>query len=149
MANNSLHGNILIVDDEASIRTLLKEHLSKQGLTIYTAENGAKALEQLEEHKIDVIISDIIMPEIDGVELVKRVRIEYPITRIIMMTGFVSIDNLLICVQNQVDTVIFKPFKNLDEFTISIEKSLKHLKHWQQKLNEYETFFGNGHNLND
>ena len=144
MTDISTKGNILIVDDETSIRALLKEHFTKQGYTIHTAENGLKALEQLEENKIDIIISDIIMPEMDGVELVKRVRIEYPITRIIMMTGFVSIDNLLICVQNQVDTVIFKPFKNLDEFTASVEKSLKHLRHWQQKLNEYESFFGNG-----
>lgn len=149
MTENSIQGNILIVDDETSIRTLLTEHLKKQGHQIYTAENGLKALQLLEEHKIDVIISDIIMPELDGVELVKRVRVEYPITRIIMMTGFVSIDNLLICVQNQVDTVIFKPFRKLDEFTTAVEKSLKHLKHWQHKLNEYETFFGNGPGIND
>jgi len=89
------------------------------------------------------------MPELDGVELVKRVRVEYPITRIIMMTGFVSIENLLVCVQNQVDTVIFKPFKNLDEFTSSVEKSLENLRHWQHKLNEYESFFGNGPVNND
>ena len=144
MAENSKPGSILIVDDETSIQTLLKEHFSKEGHTIYLAGNGQEALELLEEHKIDIIISDIIMPKMDGVELVKRVRIEHPITRIIMMTGFVSIDNLLVCVQNQVDTVIFKPFKNLNEFTDAVEKSLEHLRHWQYKLNEYESFFGNG-----
>ena len=144
MAEDSKPGSILIVDDETSIQTLLKEHFSKEGHTIYLAGNGQEALELLEEHKIDIIISDIIMPKMDGVELVKRVRIEHPITRIIMMTGFVSIDNLLVCVQNQVDTVIFKPFKNLNEFTDAVEKSLEHLRHWQHKLNEYESFFGNG-----
>ena len=149
MTENSKPGNILIVDDETSIQALLKEHFSKQGHQIYTAGNGHEALTLLEEQKIDIIISDIIMPEMDGVELVKRVRIEYPITRIIMMTGFVSIDNLLVCVQNQVDTVIFKPFKNLDEFTGAVNKSLEHLRHWQYKLNEYESFFGNRPSIND
>ena len=147
--NDQVKGKILIVDDETSIRTLLTEHLEKLNYKVYTAENGAAALQVLEEVKVDIIISDIIMPEMDGVELVKRVRIEHPIIRIIMMTGFVSIENLLICVQNQVDTVIFKPFKSLDEFTTSVEKSLKHLKHWQNKLNEYDSFFGNRKNIND
>ena len=147
--NNPSKGTLLIVDDETSIRSLLKEHFSKLNYDIITAENGEDALSKLEENKVDLIISDILMPQMDGVELVKRVRIEYPIIRIIMMTGYVSIENLLICVQNQVDTVIFKPFKNLDEFTVSVEDSLKHLKHWQDKLKEYETFFGNGSVLDD
>lgn len=147
--NNLSKGTILIVDDETSIRSLLNEHFSKLEYHIITAENGEDALRKLEEHKVDIIISDIIMPVMDGVELVKRVRIEHPIIRIIMMTGYVSIENLLICVQNQVDTVIFKPFKSLDEFTVSVEKSLKHQKHWQDKLKEYETFFGNGFSLDD
>ena len=147
--DNISKGTLLIVDDETSIRSLLKEHLSKLNFDILTAENGEDALRKLEEHKVDIIISDIIMPCMDGVELVKRVRIEHPIVRIIMMTGYVNIENLLICVQNQVDTVIFKPFNSLDEFTVSVEKSLKHLKHWQDKLKEYETFFGSGPAVND
>lgn len=147
--DNISKGTLLIVDDETSIRSLLKEHLSKLNFDILTAENGEDALRKLEEHKVDIIISDIIMPCMDGVELVKRVRIEHPIVRIIMMTGYVNIENLLICVQNQVDTVIFKPFNSLDEFTISVEKSLEHLKHWQDKLKEYETFFGSGFSVDD
>ena len=147
--NNNSKGTILVVDDETSIQSLLNEHFTKLGYTVITAENGAIALRKLEESKVDIIVSDIIMPVMDGVELVKRVRIEHPIIRIIMMTGYVSIENLLICVQNQVDTVIFKPFKSLDEFTVSVEKSIKHQKHWQSKLKEYETFFGNGSLIND
>lgn len=145
----SKKGTILIVDDESSIRALLSDHFEKLNFEVYTAENGCKALEVLEEVKVGVIISDIIMPEMDGVELVKRVRIEHPMIRIIMMTGYVSIENLLICVQNQADTVIFKPFNNLDEFTKAVDESLRHLKHWQHKLNEYESFFGNRIDLND
>lgn len=147
--SNPKRGTILVVDDESSIRTLLSDHFKKLNFEVYTAENGSKALQVLEEVKVGVIISDIIMPEMDGVELVKRVRIEHPIIRIIMMTGYVSIENLLICVQNQVDTVIFKPFNKLDEFTKAVEESLKHLNHWQHKLNEYESFFGNRIDIND
>lgn len=146
---NNTKGTILVVDDETSIRSLLKEHFTKQEYDVITAENGEVALRKLEEFKVDIIVSDIIMPVMDGVELVKRVRIEHPIIRIIMMTGYVSIENLLICVQNQVDTVIFKPFKSLEEFTVSVEKSIKHQKHWQNKLKEYETFFGDGSLVND
>ncbi len=139
---NTTKGTILIVDDESSIRTLLSNHCKKLNFTVYTAENGEKAIQVLEETKVSIIISDIVMPNVDGVELIKKVRSEYPMVRVIMMTGYVNLQNLLICVQSQVDTVIFKPFNNLDEFTEAIENSLKNLIHWQNKLNEYEAIFG-------
>jgi CheY-like chemotaxis protein len=135
-------GSILIVDDESQIRALLAYHFNKLNYNVHEASNGVEALKVLEGHKFDVIISDIIMPEMDGVELVRRVRIEHPMTRIIMMTGYVKIENLLICVQNQADTVIFKPFKDLSEFTNEVEKSITQLKHWRNKLAEFENFFG-------
>jgi DNA-binding NtrC family response regulator len=136
------NGSILIVDDEEAIRSLLKYSFEKDGYEVHLAGNGLEALNVLEEVKIDVAISDIVMPEIDGVELVKRMRAEFPMTRIIMMTGYVNIENLLICVQNQVDTVIFKPFESLDEMKAAVIDSINHINHWQSKLQEFESFFG-------
>ncbi len=135
-------GRILIVDDEEAIRSLLRYSFEKDGYEVHEAINGVDALNVLEEFKIDVAISDIVMPEMDGVELVKRMRAEFPMTRIVMMTGYVNIENLLICVQNQVDTVIFKPFENLDEIKGAVINSIHHLNHWQNKLQEFENFFG-------
>ena len=135
-------GTILIVDDEESVRSLIKYGLTNDGYDVLEAVNGKEALEVLQDNKIDVVISDIIMPVMDGVELVKRIRIEFPMTRIIMMTGYVNIENLLICVQNQVDTVIFKPFKDMSEMMGAVEHSFEHLQHWQSKLKEFESTFG-------
>ncbi|MDX1651274.1 MAG: response regulator transcription factor [Brumimicrobium sp.] len=66
--------NILIVDDEEEIRELLSYNLEKEGFKVLTAENGLKALEILEEHTVDLILLDVMMPEMDGIEVCHHIR---------------------------------------------------------------------------
>lgn len=139
---SSKPATLLIVDDEEGIRDLMRRHFAFQGYSVLTASDGEEALMILAEHKVDVVISDIMMPNMDGTELIQRIRAEYPIMRVIMMTGYVSMSNLLICLQNQADTVIFKPFKNLDDIDEAVKKALLHLDHWKRKLLEMQGLKG-------
>jgi CheY-like chemotaxis protein len=139
---NPKSATLLIVDDEEGIRDLMRRHFSFQGYQVLTASDGDEALMILSEKKVDVVISDIMMPNMDGTELIQRIRAEYPIMRVIMMTGYVSMSNLLICLQNQADTVIFKPFKNLDEIDEAVARALVHLDHWKRKLLELQGLKG-------
>jgi len=139
---SSKSATLLIVDDEEGIRDLMRRHFTFQGYSVLTAADGEEALMILAEQKVDVVISDIMMPNMDGTELIQRIRAEYPIMRVIMMTGYVSMSNLLICLQNQADTVIFKPFKNLDEIDEAVKKALVHLDHWKRKLLELQGLKG-------
>jgi DNA-binding NtrC family response regulator len=131
-------GRILIVDDEENISDLLKRHFTFLGHEISTACNGTEAKEMLSESVYDLIISDIVMPEMNGVELLQHVREEYPMIRVIMMTGYVTLTNLLSCMANQADTVVFKPFEDLEEMEIAVNTSLKNIHNWKNKLKQLQ-----------
>lgn len=79
---------ILIVDDEAGLINLTSEILSKKGYQVICAESGKQALDMLENESIDLLLSDIIMPEMDGYELAAIVQKKYPSTKIQLASGF-------------------------------------------------------------
>lgn len=66
--------HILIIDDEEEIRELLEYNLKKEGFEVSTAENGLKGLKKLEENDIDLILLDVMMPEVDGIEVCHQIR---------------------------------------------------------------------------
>lgn len=91
---------ILIVDDEAELRDAIVFDFKRKGFTVYSAENGIKAIEILKNHKIDLVISDIRMPECDGLALLERIRstTDGKPPSLIFITGFtdVTVDECLV-----------------------------------------------------
>jgi len=128
--------SILIVDDEATIRSSLSRHYRLKGYEVDAAENGRAALQNLSRAPRQVVISDIMMPEMDGIELLRRIRREYPMTRVIIITGYVTLENALACLRNNADTCIFKPLGNLEELDKAVEAAVAYLDHWKRKLAE-------------
>ena len=88
--NIDLTGNatILIVDDELALRNLAKEILSSKGYNILTAESGAQALKILKTETVDLVLSDVIMPDMDGYQLAYEINKHYPDIKIQMASGF-------------------------------------------------------------
>ena len=83
---------ILVVDDEFSTRYLMTKILIDRGYSVYTAKDGVSALRVLNSEKCDVIITDIKMPNMDGIELFNNVEKLYPQMPVIFLTGFAYID---------------------------------------------------------
>lgn len=83
---------ILVVDDSPIDRQLIGEHIVRSGATAQFAENGEQALELIAQLRPDCVLTDLQMPELDGLELVKRVRRDFPSIPVILMTGFGSED---------------------------------------------------------
>ncbi len=125
---------LLIVDDEKEIRDSLARRYKLKGMKTLTAENGLKALEILSEKKIDIVISDVIMPVMNGVELMKTIKLDYPMVKVIMITGYVTLDNALACYRYGAHNVVFKPFNDLSELDNSIEELKNYLLKWTNKL---------------
>ena len=78
---------ILIVDDEKDFVDMFSLRLSQQGERVSTALSGPEALALLEQKEIDVVILDIRMPEMDGIEVLKRIKASHPLVEVIMLTG--------------------------------------------------------------
>ncbi|MGM0419055.1 MAG: response regulator [Thermodesulfobacteriota bacterium] len=127
---------ILVVDDEEEIRNSLSRHFEFDGYEVETAANGIKALEALEKKRFEVVITDIMMPEMNGVELLKHIRNDYPMTHSIVITGYVTMDNLLAALRYRADTCIFKPLEDMSELDDAVIKAVEDLKKWQKKLKE-------------
>lgn len=86
------NGAILIIDDDAALNRTLSLMLSRAGYDVSTAAGGRKGLERLAAGGIDLVLTDIIMPELDGIEAIRRIRDEHPELRVIAMSGGGQID---------------------------------------------------------
>ncbi len=101
---------ILIVDDEEDVRLFLGDFLSERDLQVSTAASGEEALQKMEKSPADVVLLDIMMPGIDGLECLKLIREKYPKTAVIMLTALK--DEARIAKANKLGALnyIIKPF---------------------------------------
>jgi PAS domain S-box-containing protein len=79
---------ILLVEDVARVRELLVQQLTRAGYRVSSAPNGVAALELLAQQRCDLVLSDMIMPQLGGVELARQIRVRYPAVRCLLMTGY-------------------------------------------------------------
>jgi len=114
--------SILIVDDEEMMRTLLNRILSREGYKIRSAEDGVVALEVLKAEKFDIIISDMKMPRMNGFELLKIVKKEYPKIGVIIMTAYGDTYTVKDALLLGADEYITKPFKSY-EISMVVERA--------------------------
>jgi DNA-binding NtrC family response regulator len=134
----AMSARLLIVDDEVEIREMLSRHYRLMGYEADLAANGRDALEVLAAKRIEVVISDIMMPEMNGVALLQEIRNQYPMVRVIMITGYVTLENALACMRYQADTCVFKPLDDLAELDAAVALALDSLKQWQRKLRDLQ-----------
>ena len=122
--------SILVVDDELLIRDLLYDFFSEQGWDISIAENGQKACEILNKKKIDLVLTDLKMPEIDGLTLTGIVQEEFPDIPVVIMTGYPSVDSAVSALRKKVTDYVIKPF-NINQLYKTIEKKVRENKEKQ------------------
>ena len=116
--------NLLIVDDEKGYREVLSAVFGAEGYTVATAPSGLAAVEHLNSHSVDVIISDVRMPDMDGIELLKNVRGIDADIGMILMTAFGTIDTAREAFKLGADDFIQKPFNN-EELKLIVRRSLE------------------------
>ena len=107
---------VLVVEDDVTIQELLVRRLKKEGYATTEASNGLEALRKLKEREFDLVLLDIMMPEIDGFEVLRRIRgsSETKDLPVIMITALNSVDSVKECMQSGVDEYIVKPFNFAD-----------------------------------
>lgn len=117
---------LLIVDDEQGIRQLLTLVFTRAGHQVLSAENGKRALALLHEQPADLIISDVKMPDMGGIELLRAARALSPDVAIVMMTAFATVETAREAFKLGADDFIQKPF-DVDELKLIVERELKKL----------------------
>lgn len=119
-----MKARILVVDDEESIREFLDIMLRKEGYEVTTCEDGQKALDVLAKRSFDMVISDLQMPHVTGIELLKKVKDQYPDLLFLMITAFGTTENAVEAMKLGAYDYLTKPFK-IDEVRLNIQNALR------------------------
>lgn len=117
-------GHILIVDDERDIRQLLREMLTLEGHEVTEATNGSEALSRLRDASFDLVLTDVRMPNLSGMELLRRVREVSPSTEVVVATAYAELDTAIECMRAGAFDLLRKPF-NLQELFSCVARALE------------------------
>lgn len=128
---------VLVVDDEKNYLLVLDTLLSEEGYEIITAESGIKALQILEESELDLVVTDLKMPKMNGIELLEHIKKNNPDLPVIMMTAYGTIDTAIEAMKKGAYDYITKPFQN-EELKLNIRKAIDayHLLRENRQLNQ-------------
>ncbi len=123
---------MLVVDDEDSIRTTIKAILEDEGYKVDLAATGKEAIEKSTAQFYNVMLLDIRLPDMEGIELLKKLRTDIPRTRKIMVTGFPSLQNTIEALNKGADAYLVKP--------VDVEELLKVVREQIEKQVEEQEF---------
>ena len=131
-----MNGSILVVDDDAEVRKSLSSILSKEGYSVETVENGKQATRISEKSRFDVALIDIKLSDMEGTELLHRLKENQPHMVKIVITGFPTLENAMETVNEGADGYILKPF-DVEKLLEMIRKHLKretaeHISNWME-----------------
>jgi two-component system response regulator PilR (NtrC family) len=116
-------GRILVVEDEESMRSLLNDYFVGCGYDVVTAIDGEDALKKFNPGVFDCIISDLFMPKIDGLEFLKKIKLQDDKVFFLMITGYPSIERAVDAIREGAYDYVTKPF-HLDDVRIKVERIL-------------------------
>jgi DNA-binding NtrC family response regulator len=122
---------LLIVDDDEEVAAELERVLSLEGYEVYVLACPRKALELITQTKIHIVLTDISLPDMDGIELLAAIRNFDPLTQVIMMTEDSTMDRTARCLENGATDYLFKPFSAFDEVIEAVSLAAAKLQRWQ------------------
>ncbi|HTN07847.1 response regulator transcription factor [Agriterribacter sp.] len=132
MSKATEHGYILLVEDEENLQEALKLNLELEGYEVTCAGDGVQALKRISEEYFDLIIMDVMLPEIDGIAVTENVRLNNNDTPILMVSAKSSSAEKVLGLKKGADDYITKPF-NLEELLLRVKKLINKNKRLQDK----------------
>ena len=119
---------ILIVDDEAGVRQVLEQVLQEDGFQVTLAADGRSALKLFEENPFPLVIADIVMPEMNGIELLQSIRKLNSTTQVIIITSYASVETAVEALRCGAYDYLFKPFESLDLVSAAARRALERIE---------------------
>ncbi len=115
-------GALLVVDDEGAIRDTLQRTMEQEGYAVITAASGQEALDEVSKREFDVILLDVMMPGVTGVDALPTLHGRHPDTSIIMVTAVANVNTVIEAMKAGAYDYVIKPF-DLDDVTLKVEKA--------------------------
>ena len=115
---------ILIIDDDEDVRQLLAESLGASGYSVTSADSGERAIAAVRESPIDLVVLDLVLPRVDGLEVLKEITTLRPETAVIMITGHASVETAIKAMKMGAVDYVVKPFR-LEEVELIVERALE------------------------
>ena len=131
-------GSVMVVDDEENIREVLSNYLTSLGYYVVTAKDGTDALDKFKPGHFDLIISDLLMPNVDGLELLRRIREQDKEVVFLMITGYPSIETAVEAIKQGAYDYITKPF-HMEDVKLRIERAFEK-KNLKERLSTVQGF---------
>lgn len=130
---------ILVVDDDATCRTFLEAYLGSQAYAVFTARDGQAALEELSRVHPDLVVLDVVMPNLDGIEVCRLLKYnpKTRLTPVVLLTSLSETEDRIRALEAGADAVLSKPFNNSE--LLARVRSLLNLKAYTDELDEAET----------
>ncbi|TAN38963.1 MAG: sigma-54-dependent Fis family transcriptional regulator [Nitrospirae bacterium] len=120
-------GRILVIDDEDIVRMSCSRTLSPEGYEVKLVKNGFDGFALLEEEPFDLVLTDLKMPEIDGIEILRRIKEKWPAVEVIIITGYQTVDTAVKSIKLGAFDYLEKPFTP-DGLLSSVAKAFTHRK---------------------
>lgn len=122
------------MDDEEHFLLLLSSVLEEEGYNVKTAQSGSKAMEVLEKYDADLVITDLKMPDIDGIQLMSNIKAKRPEVDFILITAFATVDSAVAAMKKGAVDYITKPLNDLDELRITVARIYEKRKLQQENI---------------
>ena len=126
MANPDNKETILVVDDAPQTLEVIRRNLTSKGYQVFTASNVREAIKIIESSPVDLVITDLKMPEVSGIDLVRHIRENYKDTEVMMITGYPSIESAVEAVKIGAEEYLTKPFTD-EELFAAVQRTLDKL----------------------
>ena len=119
--------HVLVVEDDPELNQLVAERLREEGYAVRTASTGPEALDQADAERPDLVVLDVMLPELDGLEVCRRLRAQYPLVYIVMLTARASEIDRVVGLEVGADDYVTKPF-SLQELVARVRAAFRRLR---------------------
>jgi diguanylate cyclase (GGDEF)-like protein len=119
---------ILVVDDEESVRTVLSQVLQDDGFAVTEAVHAEQALEMMKTKRFSLVITDIVMPGMTGIELLQQIKQLYPETQVIIMTSYATLETAITAMRYGAYDYFFKPFQDIELVSAATARAIEKVR---------------------
>ena len=120
--------SVLIIDDEKNIRTLVSRVLGEDQIEVHSAGTGKEGLDLADEASPDVVLLDLRLPDSDGIQILRELRVRHPETAVIIITGFGQVETAVAAMKSGATDYLEKPFVHLDKLRLAVGRALEEVR---------------------